>query len=38
MPLTHYALLHAQPREKIYKLFDGHAGRKPLFRAPREWR
>jgi Arm DNA-binding domain len=24
MPLTHYALLHAQPREKIYKLFDGH--------------
>src|SRR5690348_5682757 len=24
MPLTHYALLNAQPREKTYKLFDGH--------------
>lgn len=24
MPLTHYALLNAQPCEKTYKLFDGH--------------
>jgi integrase len=24
MPLTHYALLNAQSREKTYKLFDGH--------------
>lgn len=24
MPLTHYALLNAQPRGKTYKLFDGH--------------
>ena len=24
MPLTHYALLNAQPRAKTYKLFDGH--------------
>jgi integrase len=24
MPLTHYALLNAQPREKAYRLFDGH--------------
>lgn len=24
MSLTHYALLNAQPREKTYKLFDGH--------------
>jgi len=24
MPLTHYALLNAQPHEKVYKLFDGH--------------
>lgn len=24
MPLTHNALLNAQPREKTYKLFDGH--------------
>ncbi len=24
MPLTHYSLLNAQPREKTYKLFDGH--------------
>src|SRR5689334_16706151 len=24
MPLTHYALLNAQPREKSYRLFDGH--------------
>jgi integrase len=24
MSLTHYALLNAQPREKTYRLFDGH--------------
>lgn len=24
MPLTHYALLNAQPREKAYRLFDGY--------------
>ena len=24
MSLTHYALLNAQPRERSYRLFDGH--------------